>query len=86
MLFEKSSGNIEGVLVLMETLPLAKIESIFKFWTEITMSEEDREKRMREKADKAAQDASDLLLGVKMENKEDEARINNFLEIYKRKT
>lgn len=84
MLFEKSQGNIAGVLQLMETFPLEKVEHIFKFWTEITLPTEEREKRMREKADKAAQEASEQLINAKM--LEDDDKLSNFLEIYKRKT
>ena len=89
MLCEKSNGNISGVLELMEHYPLNKIEKIYQFWVEITLPLEEREKRMRKKADEAAQEAANQLLGsvdnVKMEKTDQEA-LARFLEIQKRKT
>jgi hypothetical protein len=41
-----------------------------KFWTELTLSEEEREKRMRKEADKAAQEFHDQLFSGKIK-KED---------------
>lgn len=92
MLCEKSHGNISGVLELMNTLPLAKIEKIYEFWTEITLPLEEREKRMRSKADKAAQNVTDLLLKGKTNEEKsivdsaDEQALQRFQEILKRKT
>lgn len=84
MLCEKSQGNIQGVLELIESYPLEKIESIYKFWAEITLPLEDREKRMRDKADKAAQEISEKLFNIKPEEK-DEQSVNRFLDVLKLK-
>jgi len=84
MLMEKSSGNISGVLELMETFSLEKIEKIFKFWVEVTLPMEEREKRVRKEADKAANQAFEKLVDAKIIEENDQ--LSNFLEIYKRKS
>jgi hypothetical protein len=81
---EKSSGNISGVLELMETFSLEKIEKIFKFWVEVTLPMEEREKRVRKEADKAANQAFEKLVDAKIIEENDQ--LSNFLEIYKRKS
>lgn len=92
MLCEKSNGNISGVLQLMEEYPLNKIEKIYQFWVEITLPMEEREKRMREKADKAAEDASNQLLKnisnakISKDDANQEASLKRFAEVFKRKT
>lgn len=92
MLFEKASGNIEGVLRLMEEYPLSKIEKIYAFWVEITLPMEERERRMRKKADAAAQLAANELFDVKIEEEkdvipeEDNPILERFLNVYKQKT
>lgn len=78
-----------GVLELMDRFPLTKVEKIFEFWTEITLPMEEREKRMRTKADKAANEAANLLLNAKINKEtiaEDESSLNRFFEVYKQKT
>lgn len=86
---EKSKGNIQGVILLMETFPLEKIEKIYQFWNEITLPMEEREKRMREKADAAAEEARKRLFDVKIEEEFKDPReqeiFRNFLEINKRR-
>jgi hypothetical protein len=69
-LIVRSGNNIGGVIELMETFPLQRIQNIMKFWTELTLSEEEREKRMRKEADKAAQEFHDQLFSGKIK-KED---------------
>lgn len=88
MLCEKSNGNVTGVLKLMELFPISKIEKIYQFWVEITLPLEEREKRMRAKADKAAQEAADNLFNakIKKDTGEEENDLQRFLDIYKRKT
>lgn len=91
MLFEKSNGNIDGVLKLTETYSLNKIEKIYQFWVEITLPQELREKRMREEADKAAQGAADLLLGNQdsltdsMTDERESELLSKFLDTYQKK-
>ncbi len=85
MLCAKANGDIASVIKLKELYSLDKIEKIFEFWTEITLPYEEREKRMREKADKAAQEAADTLFNAKMTEEHNE-ELDRFLEIYKRKT
>lgn len=90
MLCEKSNGSISGVLELRELFPLQTIEKIYQFWVEITLPTELREKRMREKADSAAQEAADQLFNAKIKeastNEEVDDGLQRFLDIYKRKT
>jgi hypothetical protein len=76
MLFEKSNGNVQGVLQLMEEFPLAKIEKIYSFWVEITLPTEEREKRMRKEADAAAEKARQQLFSATMENNNGETEID----------
>lgn len=54
----------------METLPLHKIQNIMKFWQELLLSDEDREKRMRKEADKAAQEFHDQLFSGKIKEED----------------
>jgi hypothetical protein len=88
-LIVRSGNNIGGVIELMETFPLQRVQNIMQFWTELTLSEEEREKRMRKEADKAAQEFHDQLFSGKIkkedfvtdegskENKEDEKNSQN---------
>jgi hypothetical protein len=69
-LIVRSGNNIGGVIELMETFPLQRVQNIMQFWTELTLSEEEREKRMRKEADKAAQEFHDQLFSGKIK-KED---------------
>jgi hypothetical protein len=73
----------------METFPLSKVEKIYQFWVEITLPEEEREKRMREKADAAAERAREQLFNVKIEeefkNPHEQEIFKKFLEINKRR-
>lgn len=66
-LIVKSDNNISGVLDLMQNFPLSKVRSIMSFWQELTMPMEDREKRMRKEADKAAQEFHEKLFSGKIE-------------------
>lgn len=54
-LINRCNGNIQSVIALMEKFSLEKAKKIVTFWDEITLPVEAREKRVREKADKAAQ-------------------------------
>ena len=51
----------------METFPLHKVRKIMDFWNEISLSYEDREKRVRVEGDKAANLALDKLMTGKIE-------------------
>jgi hypothetical protein len=54
----------------MEKLPLHKVKNIMEFWSELTLPEEMRVKRMRKEADKAAQEFHDKLFSGKIEKEE----------------
>ena len=70
ILFEKSGGNIEGSIKLYETFSLQKIQSILGYWAEITMSDEEKEKRVREEGDKIAKRVSERMSDINVD-KED---------------
>lgn len=54
----------------MDKFSLQKAQSIINFWNELTLTEEAREKRVREKADKAAQEFHEKLFGGKIKKEE----------------
>jgi hypothetical protein len=55
-LFEKSNGNIQGVLELVDKYPLQKIQYIIKYWTELTKPHELREQEVQKKASRALEE------------------------------
>jgi hypothetical protein len=71
ILIEKSNGNIQGVLTMMETLPLSKVRKIIDYWQELTLPMDLREKRVREAGDAAAQSVLDSIIEGKIEPKID---------------
>jgi hypothetical protein len=50
-------------LELRHQLSLEKIQHILHFWGEITMTQEEKEKRVRKEGDKRAKEAMDQLFG-----------------------
>jgi len=70
ILFEKSGGNIEGSIKLYETFSLDKIQKILGYWAEITMSDEDKEKRVRAEGDKIAKRVSERMSDINLDKEE----------------
>lgn len=62
LLIEKSKGNIQGVLQLVETYPLYRIRDILAYWSEITKPHEERVKDVEAKAALRAEEARLALL------------------------
>lgn len=84
MLIEKSNGNISGVLELKSNLSLDRVQKVYSYWVELTMPQEEREKRMRKEADKAAQEIAEKLMSSSVESEENQESLSNFFDIYKR--
>jgi hypothetical protein len=67
VLVQKSNGNIQGVLALMESLPLQRVKNMLEFWQELTLDPSEREKRVRKEGDAEAALALDKLMTGKIE-------------------
>lgn len=71
----------------MSTFPLEKVRSILDYWVELTLPIESREKRMREKADKAAQEVFEKISTAEVEvidsekNQGDSEALQRFLDL-----
>jgi hypothetical protein len=69
LLVQKSNGNIQGVLALMDSLPLEKTKKMLEFWQELTLDPAEREKRVRSEGDAEAQQALENLMKGKLKPK-----------------
>jgi hypothetical protein len=61
LLFEKSQGDVGGVLELVKNYPLFKIKNILSYWSELTKPQEQREQDVQEIASKKAEEARKAL-------------------------
>ena len=61
LLFEKSQGDIGGVLKLMEDYPLYRVKNMLSYWSELTKPQEQREQEVQEIASQKAEEARQAL-------------------------